>query len=210
MSTGRLLLVVAAAGWAAAGCTPEGALPAAPAKHGVKTVVAPGPDVYGWHAESETLYTYYGRQQLKLRCRGRFPATWKAPGDESWEVEAVNAQGNAVPFLGVVRRYLNMDGKEQVEGLPAFDATTLPAGLYIFIETAVKLAPDGSGPAEIRPNAFVMEIRKKGFMPYQARIALFPDQESPRTPRPEVGPPPHPAVDKESNVPKGAPLPVWF
>ena len=193
-----------------AGCTPADSLPKAPIKHGLRAELPPSPDVYGWQAQTDTLYTYWGRQQLTVRCRGRFSAGWRASGDEAWSVEAVNAHGTRVPFLGVVRRYRDMDGKEQVEGLPAFDVQKVPAGLYLFIESAVKLTADGLGPAEIRPNAFVMEIRKRGFTPYQKRIALFPDQESPRTPKPEVGPPPQAQVDERSNTPKGAPLPGWF
>ena len=193
-----------------AGCAPADSLPTAPAKCGLRAELPPGPDVYGWHAQTGTLYTYWGHQQLTVRCRGRFPAAWRASGDEAWSVEATNALGTRVPFLGAVRRYRDMEGKEQVEGLPAFDVRKVPAGLYLFIESAVKPAADGSGPAEIRPNAFVMEIRKGGFTRYQNRIVLFPDQESPRTPKPEVGPPPHAQVDERANAPKGAPLPGWF
>ncbi|HOX06667.1 MAG TPA: hypothetical protein PK280_09710 [Planctomycetota bacterium] len=203
------LLIAALAGVAAAGCTPDGALPTAPVKHDLGAVVASGPDVYGWHAQTGELATYWGRHRLTLTCSGRFPAGWKAPGDETWQVKAVNDQGTRVPFMGVVRRYLDIDGKEQVECLPACDFRKLPDGMYLFIETAVKPGSDGA-PAEIRPNAFLMEIRRGGFSPFQNRIALVPDRESPLTPRPEVGPPPHVAVDAKNNDPKGSPLPNWF
>ncbi len=208
----KKLLTLAAAllGTASMGCNGAGRLPADAARHDLGMTAGSGPDVYAWRAQPTELATYWGRHRLTLECRGRFPAAWRAPGDEVWEVKAVDERGTRVPFLGAVRRYLDIDGKEQAECLPAFDIEKLPAGMYIFIETAVKLSPDGKAPAEIRPNAFIMEIRKKGFSPFQKRIALFPDRESPLTPRPEVGPPPHAEVDARDNSPKGAPLPNWF
>lgn len=202
----HVLTLAAGALLLAAGCNPYDPLPSRPARQDRSAELPAGSDVHAWSAETGELSTFWGAQRLKLRCRGCFPAPWRAPGDEAWSVEAVNAEGTRVPFLGVVRRYRDDQGKERAEILPPFDSRKLPDGLYIFIESAVRLAP-GLGPAEIRPVAHLAEIRRGWYMPYRIRIPLVPEAESALTPRPQPGAPPRAALDGSSSSPRGTPAP---
>ena len=170
----------------------------APLPENPTTVTMPKPPgeakTYAWHAESEELRTYWGRQRIKVKAAGTFPENWREPGDEAWEVKASNHEGKNVPFLGVLWQYKDKNGKECVEVRPPFEVSKMKNGLYLFIESRVELGPDKKI-AAIKPQVHVREIRDSGggsagFTPYWVDFPLIPDAPTDITPMPSVEPPP--------------------
>jgi hypothetical protein len=179
LPAGLLLLV-------AAGCDPYSTLPANTAPTQLAAIPAGADCVYAWSGKSRALMTYWGEQQLTLNCRGRFPRSWRKAGDETWEVRAVSAKGTPVPCLGVLRRWPDAQGRQQTEVLPPFDMGKVRDGLYLVMDTRVKLSGDAADPAtapqEIRPSALLIEIRGHCVKPFQVDIPLQPEKPGPLTP----------------------------
>jgi len=151
--------------------------------------------VHSWHARTPVLKTFWGDQELEISCRGHFPAGWRHPGDERWEVRCANQKGTALPFLGILRRYQNTLGQPASEVLPAFDINALEDGLYLLVESGIQTAPAEDAGAEappaireIRPTAELIEVRRHQIWPFRIRIPLVPDAPSALTPvPPEAG-----------------------
>ncbi|MCX7806337.1 MAG: hypothetical protein N3A38_14300 [Planctomycetota bacterium] len=180
------------------GCNPYAPLPENPASL-VMSKPAGDATTYRWHAESGELRTYWGRQRIRIAATGTFPDGWREPGEEAWEVKAVNHEGKNVPFRGVLLQYKDKEGRERAEVRPAFDVEKMNDGLYIFIESRAELGPDGKV-SKIRPVAHVREIRRTktsaGFTPYWVEFPLIPETPTDITPEPP-----------REAAPKGTPIP---
>lgn len=206
MRVTRLLAALAGL-LAAAGCNPYDTLPANRAPVKPRSIPAGAECVYTWKATSRTLKTYWDDQQLTLVCRGHFPRAWRRTGDEAWEVSAVNQDGVAVPCLGVLRRSRDARGREQTEILPPVDLEEVRDGLYLLMDTAVKLSGDpadrGTIPREIRPTALLIEIRGHCVKSFQVDIPLVPENPGDLTPAPQISDQAPPG-----GTPQGTPVPV--
>jgi hypothetical protein len=185
-----LLLSSAALFLAGAGCNPYSKLPANKAPTKLPPVPAGAECIYAWKAQSRRFKTYWDDQQVTVACRGHFPRSWRKAGDEAWEVSATTQKGIAIPCLGVLRRWPDSGGREQTEVLPPFDLEEVSDGLYLVMDTKVKLSGDPADPAtapqEIRPMALLIEIRNHCVKPFQVDIPLVPEKPSGLTPAPIV------------------------
>ncbi len=152
--------------------------------------------IHSWRGERTDLKTYWGDQKVFIHVSAHLPEDWNKSGDGYWEVKAQNAEGKSIPFVGVIRRYVNENGTELAVLVPPLDLQRAPDGLYLVIIPNVEIR-DGSV-SSIRPSAMLSEIRNHSFKPFRVKILLFPEQESALTPAPEPLP----------DIPSGTPIPV--
>ncbi len=152
--------------------------------------------VYSWRGERTDLKTYWGDQEVSIHVSAYLPEDWNNPGDGYWQVTAQNGAGKLIPFIGVVRHYVNEKGTELAILVPSLDMQKTPDGLYLAIIPNVET---GEGRvSSIRPIAMLCEIRNHSFKPFRVKIPLFPEKESELTPAPEPLP----------RMPPGTPIPV--
>lgn len=177
--TGRVVISAALAVLAAGCGDPYPSLPENP------EIVFPRAPVQGetfaWRLYTEALSTYWGLQRLEVRAQAVFPKEWREPNDEAWTVKAVNQEGKAVPFLGVLYPRNDDRGDLQYYALPGFNLQEIPDGLFLFIESQAKLGAD-KRLAEVRPVLHIREIRRHGYWPYWVRFSMVPEQDHPLTP----------------------------
>jgi hypothetical protein len=181
----------------AAGCASD-KLPAVPARlfaNRMSPIPQGAAPLYSWHRVQTGLKTYWRDQQITVRVRAYFPPDWKKPGDEFWELTAHNAEGCAVRFIGVERKYLNENGTELSMLVPKLDLNSTPDSLYLAIVPNVR-TNDGRL-VSVQPTAVLLEIRNHSFKPFRFPILLIPDQDSPFTPKPEL----------PAEPPSGTPMP---
>ena len=180
-----------------AGCASD-RLPAVPAAlfaHRMEPIPQGAAPLYSWHRLQTGLKTYWRDQQVNVQVRAWFPADWRKPGDEVWELTARNREGRAVRFIGVERKYLNENGTELSMLVPKLDLNSVPDSLYLAIAPNIKTSEGRL--VSVQPVAALLEIRNHTFKPFRFPILLIPDQESPLTPKPEIPPEP----------PAGTPMP---
>ena len=161
-----------------------------------RTIPADAAPLYSWSASRAGLKTYWGHQSVSIHAVAFVPDTWTNAGDEFWKVETWNSEGKTIPFIGVVRRYLNEQGTELSVVVPPLDLDKAPDGLYLVIDPNITVKD--CKVQSIQPIALLTEIRHHAFKPFQVRIPLVPEQESPVTPKPPSIPEP----------PPGTPIPV--
>ena len=152
--------------------------------------------VYSWHGSRSGLMTYWGKQRVSLDVKARLPADWKQPGDGAWRVEARNAEGKPLPFIGVVRTYTSENGDIQAVFVPPLDLDKAPDGLYIIVQPGIET--QAGEVTVIRPTALLYEIRDHTFKPFRVKIFLFPAEESKLTPSPKPLP----------EIPTGTPISI--
>ena len=193
----RFGALVAAAGIPAAGCSPSNVLPnVAKASIQAPAAIPQGASpVCAWHGSRSDLQTYWGLQQAVVEVRGYLPENYKDARDGFWEVKARSGDGKPIPFVGVIRRYLNENGTQLAEIVPKVDQDKIPDCLCVVIDPNVKL--DGGKVASIQPVAIIYEIRDHEIKPYRMKVPLIPESESALTPKPVV-----------PDTPKGTPIPV--
>jgi hypothetical protein len=171
--TGLLLL---------AGCSPFDPLPRLEPLGDRPRIPAGASPVRSWHADSPVLSSPWGQQTVKVRCRGFFPAGWKRPGDEIWEVTATNQEGKPLPYLGIASVDRGRETIQAADIVPPVDASRLKDGLYIVMQSRVLLSPvvDRAPPGiiDIRPVAVVVEVRRKDLYYFQYELPLAPDPAS--------------------------------
>ena len=191
-------LVIVAAGVAIVGCNSH-VLPRndpADLPLALQNIPEGATPVHSWKVAHRKLYTYWDIQQAWIEASAHFPKAWRRPGDGFWRVKAENGEGKPLPFLGVIVRYTNKNGTELAMVVPAVDLDKIPDGLYIVIEPNVTLK-DGRI-VKIQPEACVVEVRDHSFKPFQFKLPLVPDKETPLTPAPKLLP----------EEPEGTPIPV--
>jgi len=152
--------------------------------------------VYSWHGTRSGLMTYWGKQEISLDVEAWLPDDWKQPGDGAWRVEAHNAEGKPLPFIGVIRTYTNENGDIQAVFVPPLDLDKAPDGLYIIVQPGIETQADKV--TVIRPTALLYEIRDHVFRPFRVKIPLSPSVESALTPNPEPLP----------QIPAGTPISI--
>jgi hypothetical protein len=180
------------------GCASD-RLPEVPAKLFANRMspIPPGAaPLYSWHRLQTGLKTYWHDQEVAVRVRAYFPPDWKKPGDEFWELTAQNAEGRAIRFIGVERKYRNENGTELSMLVPELNLDSTPDGLYLAIVPNIKTREGRL--VSVQPVAALLEVRKHMFKPFRFPIRLIPDQDSPLTPKPDIPPPP----------PSGTPIPA--
>ena len=150
--------------------------------------------IHSWYGSRADLHTYWGLQEVSVSATAYLPEDWKNPGDGYWRVEAQNAEGKNIPFIGVIRKYVNENGNEVSVLVPELDLNRAPDGLYLTILPNVELRD--SRVVCLRPDAVLCEIRHHTFKPFRVRIPLIPENESPLTPIPEPLP----------EIPAGTPI----
>jgi len=183
----------------AMGCAPHQSLPRIRTDKlplAVRAIPADAAPVYSWRGEHPQLFTYWGRQSVTVSAAAHFPRNWRNAGDEFWNVTAENGEGKPLPFVGVVRRYVNENGTTLGVIVPKVDLRRMPDGLYIVIDPNVTLEAEKI--VRIEPVAAVAEIRDHLFTPFQFPLPLIPETPSALTP----APPPRP------EIPDGTPFPV--
>jgi len=152
--------------------------------------------IYTWHGERDQLMTYWGPQQVSVDVTAALPMDWKEPGDGAWKVEAHNAEGKCLPFVGVIHTYTNEKGETQAVFVPPLDLNKASDCLYIIIEPGIEIEADKI--SVIRPAGYVYEIRDHTFRPFRVKIPLYPAKASELTPDPEPLP----------EVPAGTPIAI--
>jgi hypothetical protein len=179
-----------------AGCASD-KLPEVPAKlfaNRMSPIPQGAAPLYSWRRLQTGLKTYWRDQEINVQVRAYFPPDWRKPGDEFWELTAHNAEGRAVRFIGVERKYRNENGTELSMLVPKLPDST-PDGLYLAISPNIKTSEGRL--VSVQPVAALLEVRDHSFKPFRFPIALIPDQDSPLTPKPELPPEP----------PSGTPMP---
>ncbi len=180
-----------------AGCAsdklPE--VPAALFAHRMSPIPEGAAPLYSWSRLQTGLKTYWRDQEINVQAWAWFPPNWKNPGDEFWQVTARNAEGRAIRFIGVERKYQNENGTELSMLVPTLDLNAAPDGLYLAIAPNIKTSEGRL--VSVQPIAILLEIRGHMFKPFRFPILLIPDQESPLTPRPQIPP----------EAPVGTPMP---
>jgi hypothetical protein len=152
--------------------------------------------VFSWHAKRTGLKTYWYDQDVAITVQGHLPENWAEPGDGHWRVSVRNAEGKAIPYLGIQKRYRIPGRPESAVIVPPVDLDRLPDGLYCFLIPNVSLTLGKV--TSIAPVVVITEVRDHAFKPFQFPIPLVPDRKSPLTPEP----PPEPVA------PEGTPLPL--
>jgi len=184
----RLILALAAAALSAAGCSQK--------TFYTRTIPEDASPVYKWHGSRSGLQTYWGKLDVAVNVSAYFPDNWKKPGDGYWNVQAQTAKGKNIPFLGVVRRYVNDGGTELAVLVPEVDLDNTRDWLYFLIDPNV--AKKGGKLVSIRPVARLREIRGHAFKPFENKVYLVPQEASDLTPMPQLPP----------EQPKGTPIGV--
>jgi len=154
--------------------------------------------VFSWSGSRSGLKTYWGDQDVSVQASAYFPKDWRNAGHGFWEVQAQNAKGKPIPFLGVIRRDVNEDGRKVTFLVPPIDLNKVPDGLYLII--APNVQAEGGRITSIRPTGLLCEIRRHLFWPFRVKIPLLPAQASPLTPKPDVSP--------AQKRPPGTPIPM--
>ena len=196
----RGLLAVALAA-AAAGCKsgPLSPLPQvepvdlSPALGSIPQGASP---VFSWRGFRTDLATYWDRQAVTVNVQAHIPAVPRPIYEGYWSVECRNAEGKLIPFIGVLARYRNENGTELAKVAPEVDTSTVKDCLYVVIEPNVTRR-DGKV-VSIRPTAYIVESRRRGWTPLLVKVPLYPEDESTLTPLPDPLPP----------EPKGTPIAV--
>ena len=193
--TGFVLLTLALA----SGCDPYSSLPRIRIEKlplMVPEFPADAAPVYAWSGEHPQLFTYWGKQSVTISATAHFPPDWKHGGDGFWRVKAENGEGKPLPFIGVIRRYVNENGTTLGVLVPKIDLMVMPDGLYVVIDPGVTL--EQGEIVRIEPIAAIAEIRGQRFTPFRFPLPLVPETPSDLTPAPP--PPPE--------IPEGTPIPV--
>jgi hypothetical protein len=152
--------------------------------------------VYRWGGENDHLMTFWGKQKVSIEVTGYVPESYKEPGDDRWTLKARNSRGTPIPYVGVVRSYVDENGTHLSMLVPELNLDKAPDGLYFCIVPNITLK---SGRVEsICPTAVIFEIRNHSIKPFQVKIPLTPLQDSSLTPTPPTPP----------KVPAGTPIPV--
>lgn len=186
----------AVAAWAVAGCTSlHPKLPANTVESKIAAIPEGAAPVLSWRRERKGFKTYWGDQDLLIEVSAYLPEGWRHGGDGFWRVKAVNAEGTPIPFLGVIRRYVDEKGTELAVIVPKVDLKRLSDGLYLAVIPGVE--KEGEKIKAIRPKAMLYQIRRHAFTPFRVKIPLIPRKGSALTPRPEI-----------KEAPEGTPAPL--
>ena len=151
--------------------------------------------VYSWHGDSGKLRTFWREQTITVRCRLWMPPDWRKPGDEVWEVEAKNADGREIPFVGPLASQSDENGELRYFLPKQADAQLLPDGMYVALWPRMTIV--GGKAASAQPMAMLYQVCRNARLPVRNRVFLIPEQESEFTPKPVIPPPP----------PDGVPIP---
>ena len=150
---------------------------------------------HSWQGERGPLFTYWGRQHIRISVRAWLPDNLKNPEDARWEINARNAEGKPLPFLGFLKSHTNENGARLSVLTPPVELDTMPDGLYTALRTEIDIKQDRL--QKIVLTAAVIEIRDHTFKPFMVKIPLIPDTPSTLTPIPPELPKP----------PTGTPVP---
>jgi len=181
----RLALVVAVTGLILAGCT--SGMPRIRADFLQRAEVSASPSLK-WQGSRTGLKTYWGDQGVSISVTAHVPETCERPDQTQWTVDARNAEGKPLPFIGLLHRYVNENGTQLAvlvspAPCPPVETNSLPDCLYVVIDPGIER--ENGRVTSIRPTAIIREIRRHSFMPFQVTIPLIPEQESTLTPKPE-------------------------
>lgn len=127
-----------------------------------------------WHAEKENVNTHWGPQDIRATVRGHVPVS-RPPSDSRWEVDAGNAEGRVIPFLGILERH---EGPID----PPVDLNQLPDGLYCALIPNV--SSNLGKVSSVSPVLMLVEVRQHSFKEPRIFIPLIPSRKSPITPMP--------------------------
>ena len=147
---------------------------------------------HSWQGERGPLFTYWGKQHVRISLQAWLPESFKQPEDARWELNARNAEGKPLPFLGFLKYHLNENGTRLSVLAPPVELDSMPDGLYTALrpETDIK----HGHLQKIVLTAVVLEIRGHVFKPFMVKIPLIPDTPSPLTPLPPALPKPPPGT----------------
>ena len=194
----RLALSAAVAGLVLSGCT--SGMPRTRSDYLRRAEVSASPFLK-WSGSRTGLKTYWGEQDVSISVSAHVPETCERPDQTQWTVDARNAEGKPLPFIGLVHRYVNENGTQLAvlvspAPCPPVETSALPDCLYVVIDPGIER--ENGRVASIRPAAIIREVRRHYFMPFQVTIPLIPEQESRLTPKPE------PANETPVGTPIGA------
>jgi len=144
--------------------------------------------VLSWSGERGPLFTYWGRQHVRVSVRAFFPRGARKAEEGYWEVDARNAEGKRLPFLGFLKYRVNENGTRLAYLTPPVDLGAMPDGLYTGLRA--ELEARSGRLRRIALTALVFEIRGHVFKPFRVKIPLIPAQVSDLTPMPEPLPRP--------------------
>lgn len=172
----RFVLLMAAVGILAAGCTQEPVY--------TRTIPEGASPIYKWEGErTSNLRTYWGDEAVSLTVSAYFPDDWKRSGDGYWNVEGRTGGGKPIPFIGAVLWYKNARGTRLSKIVPLIDLDRLKDWIYFVIDPNV--TKENGKITSIQPMAYLREVRNHTFKPFSAKIPLFPEKESSFMPSPE-------------------------
>ena len=144
--------------------------------------------VLSWRGERGPLFTYWGRQHVRVSVRAFLPGGAQKAEDGYWAVDARNAEGKRLPFLGFLKYRVNENGTRLPFLTPPVDLEAMPDGLYTGLR--VELEVRSGRLRRIAPMALVFEIRGHVFKPFRVKIPLIPGRVSDVTPMPKPLPKP--------------------
>jgi len=181
----RLALVVAVTGLIPAGCT--SGMPRIRADLLGPVTMSASPSL-NWYGSRTGLKTYWGDQDVAISVSACVPESCERPEQTHWTVNARNAEGKPLPFIGLVHRYRNENDTELAmlvspAQLPPVEISSLPDCLYVVIDPGIER--ENGRVKSIQPSAIIREVRRHYLMPFQVTIPLIPENESSLTPKPE-------------------------
>jgi len=139
---------------------------------------------FNWHGSRANLKTYWGDQDVSVYASATLPENYSRPEDGVWEVKASNDEGKTIPFIGVMRRYVNENGTPLAVVVPPLNLAKTPDNLYVVIDPNV--TTENGKIKSVQPTALICEIRRHAFMPFRVKVPLVPETDSDLTPRPEL------------------------
>lgn len=190
--------VVAAAALWCAGCASAPTLPVVPESVVGNRLPALSPGaapVYEWTAQTDVVFSFWGRQQFAVAARAAFPEGDEFP-DGCWSLEVRSLKGTAIQSIGIERRYTTPEGRPASVLYPEIDFYTVPDGLYTILLPGVT-RKEGKV-ISVAPTVVLCELRGHTLRPFRYPIPLVPTRPDPLTPAPPP-PPPKPA---------GTPIPI--
>lgn len=147
---------------------------------------------HSWQGERGPLFTYWGKQYIRINLKAWLPDTLKNLEDARWALNARNAEGKPLPFLGFLKYHVNENGTRLSILTPAAELDSMPDGLYTALRPEIDLKQCHL--QKIVLHAVILEIRGHTFKPFRVKIPLIPDTPSPLTPIPPELPKPPPGT----------------